>query len=100
MHHLKKTPGASLSVMAREDGSLTSDRTEILQQFAGTWQKIYTRLKDSPPSFEDFNSQFGQFISNEPTGETSAQLLSSCTSKLPVLERPRLQGWTAGGQQN
>ena len=54
MGHLKKSPGSSLSVMARKDGSLTSDRSEILKEFADTWQQIYTRLKDNPPSFKDF----------------------------------------------
>ena len=59
MGHLKKTPGCNLSVISRGDGTLTSNRSEILAIFASTWQKIYTRLKDKPPCFDAFTEEFG-----------------------------------------
>ena len=91
----EQNPGASLAVIARKDGSLTSDRTEILEEFASTWEAIYTRLKDSPPSFADFEDQFGQFIPNEPTGDLcpSPQQLYDRASTTRDASAPGMDGW-------
>ena len=95
MTHLKKTPGASLAVIARKDGSLTSDRNEILKEFTTTWEGIYTRLKDDPPVFENFDSQFGQFIENEPTGDLcpSPEKLHQKASSARDASAPGMDGW-------
>ena len=95
MAHLKKTPGSAISVISKADGSLTSQRNEILDEFAATWEKIYNRLKASPPSFADFDLQFGQFIPNEPTGDlcpTPDHLYAKASSARDAAA-PGMDGW-------
>ena len=95
MSHVKKSPGSGIPVIAREDGSLTSDRQEMLERFAATWSCIYSRLRDQPPSFDAFATEFGQFVENPPTGDlcpTVDQLYAKATSARDA-SAPGMDGW-------
>ena len=69
MAHVKRSAGAAVTVIAKDNGELTANRNEILSIFAETWTPFYTRLQSDPPQFSDFDEQFGTYVSCPPTGD-------------------------------
>ena len=54
MHHLRAPRGDAMAVVAKADGSLTSNVRGIHQMFTDTWMGIYTRLNNAPAKFSAF----------------------------------------------
>ena len=53
----------------RINGELTSNLTTIHQEFHRTWDKVYTRLADSPPCFDDFYQKYQHAFHGKPAGD-------------------------------
>ena len=95
MHNLRPPRGHGMSVVTRNDGTLTSNVGEIHNMFRDTWMGIYTRLEQNPPNYKEFGERYGKYVECEPTGDlcpTPMQLhLKNQAAK--DCSAPGLDGW-------
>ena len=55
--------------MLQTEKGLTANLPTIMQEFQEKWKKVYNRLETSPPNYEEFKRNYGQYMSNPPAGD-------------------------------
>ena len=98
MPHLRPARGGTLAVVAKDDGELTANVSEIHRIFADTWTSIYNRLRANLQNFQDFKENSGTSIKCQPT--VCAQPRSRFSTKLDRCGKILRLGLTGGGLLN
>ena len=51
------------------DGTLTGDMGKIHEEFATKWETVFNRLRNTPPNYDEFLRDYGQYVYGTEAGD-------------------------------